>query len=64
MIFVFVDCLTGNQPPRHAILFAHPLTEINELAAFGTKWSKGIVFPLDLFVAGWTFMHGPNAARN
>jgi hypothetical protein len=63
MIFVVFNCLTGDRPARHAILFAHPLTKINELAAFGTKWSKGIIFPLELFVTGWTLMHGPNAAQ-
>jgi len=58
LIFVFLNPLTGNGLARHAILFAYPLTKINELAAFGTKWSKRIIFPLGLFVTGWTLMHG------
>jgi hypothetical protein len=64
LIFVVLNCLTGNWPPGHAILFAYPLTEINQLAAFGAKWSKGIIFPLDLFVTGWTFMHGANCSAD
>jgi hypothetical protein len=40
--------------PGHAIFLAHPFTEIHELAAFGTKRSKGIVLPLYVFVAGGT----------
>ena len=63
MIFVVLNWLAGNGPPRHAILFAHPLAEIDKLAAFRTKGPKQIILPLDLFVAGRTFFHEPSAAQ-
>jgi len=63
LILIVFNRLDGHWSPRHTILLAHPLAEIDQLAAFRTEWSKGIILPLDLFVAGWTFFHGPNAAQ-
>jgi hypothetical protein len=57
MFFIVLSRLIGNSLTRHAVLFADPLTEINELAALGTKWPERIIPPLDLFVAGWTLFH-------
>jgi hypothetical protein len=57
IVFAVINRLTRNRPPRHPIFFAHPLAEIDELAAFRTKGSKRIILPLDLFVAGRTFFH-------
>jgi hypothetical protein len=59
VIFIVLSRFISNSLPRHAILFADPLTEINELAALGTKRPERIIPPLDLFVAGWTFFHEP-----
>jgi len=63
MIFVVLNRVSRNRAPRHAILFAYPLAEIDQLAAFGTKGSKRIIVPLDFFVAGRTFFHEPKAAQ-
>jgi hypothetical protein len=60
MIFGILKRLSGNRPARHAILFAHPLAEIYELAAFRAKGPEGIILPVDLFAAGRTFFHEPN----
>jgi hypothetical protein len=39
---------------RDSILTFDPMAEVNELAALGTEWTKGIIFPLGWFPAGWT----------
>jgi len=39
---------------RHSILTFDPTAEVNELATLRTEWTKGIVFPLGRFTAGWT----------
>ena len=38
----------------HAIFALDPTAEVNELAPFRTEWTKGIIFPLGWFPAGWT----------
>jgi hypothetical protein len=38
---------------RHSILTFDPTAEIDELATLRTEWTKGIVFPLGRFTAGW-----------
>ena len=38
----------------HAIFALDPTAQVDELAALGTEWTKGIVFPLGRFTAGWT----------
>lgn len=63
MIFIVLSRLISNSLTRHAILFADPLTEINELAALGAKRSERIIPPLDLFVAGGTLFHEPEFER-
>ena len=63
MPFVIVNRLGAHRLPRHSILFANPLTEIDKLAAFGTKRPERIVLRRDLFIAGRTLFHGPTAAR-
>jgi hypothetical protein len=55
MIIVVVNRLAGDCLPRHAILFTHPLVQVDELAAFRAKGPKGIILPFDLLVAGRTF---------
>jgi len=37
-----------------SIVTFDPTAEVNQLAAFRTEWTKGIVFPLGWFPAGWT----------
>src|SRR6266498_306893 len=59
IIFIVLSRFVGNRLPRHAILFADPLTEIDELAALRTKRPERIILPMDRFVASWTFFHGP-----
>jgi len=39
---------------RHSILTFNPTAEVNELATLRTEWTKGIIFPLGWFPAGWT----------
>jgi hypothetical protein len=62
MTFFVLKWFCGHGLPRHAILFTNPLAEIYKLAAFRTERPKRIILPLDLFVAGRTLFHEPNAA--
>jgi hypothetical protein len=39
---------------RHSIFTFNPVAEVNELATFRTEWTKGVIFPLGWFPAGWT----------
>jgi hypothetical protein len=64
MILVVLHGLTGHGPPGHAILFTHPLVQVDEFAPFGAKGSKWIILPLDLLVAGRTFHLETNAREN
>jgi hypothetical protein len=59
VILIVLSRLISHRLPRHAILFADPLAEINELAALRTKRPERIILPLDPFVAGWTLFHEP-----
>jgi len=47
-----VNWFTGNP-----IVALNPPTQVDELAALRTEGTKGIVFSLDWFTAGWT-SHG------
>ena len=38
----------------HSIFALNPTAEVYELAPFRTEWTKGIVFPVGRFPAGWT----------
>jgi len=58
-IAVFV----GQRFARHSIITLNPTAKVNELAAFRTEWTKGIVFPLGRFTAGWTLHESRNARR-
>ena len=62
-IVFFVRLFDSNRLSRHAILFAHPLAEIDKFAAFRTEGPKGIILPLDLLVAGRTLFHEQCDAR-
>jgi len=44
----------GQRLAGNSIFTLNPAAEVNELAAFGTEWTKKIVFPLGRFTAGWT----------
>jgi hypothetical protein len=39
----------------YAVLTLNPLAQIDKLAPLRTEGTKGIIFPLDLLTAGWTF---------
>ena len=39
---------------RNSILTFDPMAEVDELAALRTEWTKGVIFPLGWFPAGWT----------
>jgi hypothetical protein len=39
---------------RNSILTFDPMAQVNELAALRTEWTKGVIFPLGWFPAGWT----------
>jgi hypothetical protein len=52
--------VAGKRFARHSILTFDPAAEVNELAAFRTKWTKGIVFPLGRFTAGWALHESRN----
>jgi hypothetical protein len=63
VIFVLLNSLCRYRLPRHAILFANPLAEIDKLAAFGTKRPEGIILRRSLSIAGRALFHEPKAAR-
>jgi hypothetical protein len=48
----------------HSILSFDPTAEIDELATFRTEWTKGIVFPLGRFTAGWALHESRNISVN
>jgi hypothetical protein len=56
--FVFVHWrlvrIAGQWFARHSILTLDPTAQVNKLASLRTEWTKGIVFPLGRFTAGWT----------
>jgi hypothetical protein len=39
---------------RHPVFALDPTAQVNKLASLRTEWTKGIVFPLGRFTAGWT----------
>jgi hypothetical protein len=39
---------------RHSIFALDPTAQVNKLASLRTEWTKGVVFPLGRFTAGWT----------
>ena len=47
------NSLFGKLLAGDAILALYPLAQVDELAPFRTEGTKGIVFPLDRFTAGW-----------
>lgn len=55
---VFVNRLiavfAGQRFAGHSIFTLDPAAEVNELAAFRTEWTEGVIFPLSRFPAGWT----------
>ena len=57
LFVVFAIILVGNRLPRHAILLADPLAQIEQLAAFRTKRAKRIILPVDLTITGGTLSH-------
>jgi hypothetical protein len=63
IVFVVFERVARNLATGHTILFAYPLAKIDELATFRAKGAKWIILPLDLFVAGRTLFHEPNAAQ-
>jgi hypothetical protein len=52
--------VAGQRFARDSILTFDPAAEVNQLAAFRTEWTKGIVFPLGRFTAGWTLHESRN----
>jgi len=44
----------GQRFAGHSIFALDPAAQIDELAPFRTEWTKGIIFPLGRFPAGWT----------
>ena len=57
LFVVFAIILVGNRLPRHAILLADPLAQIEQLASFRTKRAKEIILPVNLTIAGGTLSH-------
>ena len=51
VIFLFM----GQRFTGYAVLTLNPLAQIDKLAPLRTEGTKGIIFPLDLLTAGWTF---------
>jgi hypothetical protein len=46
--------ITGQRFARHSIFAFDPTAQVNKLASLRTEWTKGVVFPLGRFTAGWT----------
>jgi hypothetical protein len=46
--------MAGQRFARHSIFTLDPTAQVNELAPLRTEWTKGVVFPLGRFTAGWT----------
>jgi hypothetical protein len=45
--------IAGQRFARHSILTLDPTAQVNKLASLRTEWTKGVVFPLGRFTAGW-----------
>jgi hypothetical protein len=54
VVCVWVVVLARQGFTGNAVFALDPAAQVNELAAFGTEWTKGVVFPLGRFTAGWT----------
>src|ERR1700754_3657063 len=62
VVFVYrpIVVFAGHRFAGHSIFTFDPAAEVNELAAFRTEWTKGVVFPLGRFTAGWTLHESRN----
>ena len=47
--------------PGYAVFLTNPSAQVDELAAFRTERTEGIIFPVDRSSAGWT-IHEAGAA--